>query len=181
MSAVLLIAEFDANGLKTATRQAVRAAHSWKLPVDVLVLGTANPAALEQAQKLSGVRKVLHANAAHLTHASAEDASKLLQSIAADYSVVLAPHTSQGKNILPRFAALQGRRHGQRSAGNQHAAQLRAPHLRRQPARHCREQAWPASVDRARLALEGCGAGWRRRTGADHRTGDRQPRPFCLG
>lgn len=107
MSAVLLIAELDANSLKTATRQSARAAQSWNLPVDVLVLGTANPAALEQAQKLNGVRKVLHANAPHLTHPSAEDASKLLQSIAADYSVVLAPHTSQGKNILPRFAALQ--------------------------------------------------------------------------
>lgn len=107
MSAVLLIAEFDASGLKTATRQSARAAQSWNLPVDVLLLGAANPAALEQAQKLSGLRKVLHANAAHLTHPTAEDATKLLQSIAGDYSVVLAPHTSQGKNILPRFAALQ--------------------------------------------------------------------------
>jgi electron transfer flavoprotein alpha subunit len=107
MSAVLLIAEFDAGGLKTATKQAARAAQSWNLPVDVLVLGTANATVLEQAQKLNGVRKVLHANAAHLDHPSAEDATKLLQSIGADYSVVLAPHTSQGKNILPRFAALQ--------------------------------------------------------------------------
>jgi electron transfer flavoprotein alpha subunit len=106
MSAVLLIAEFD-TGLKTATRQSVRAAQSWNLPVDVLVLGPANATVLEQAQKLSGVRRVLHANAAHLAHPSAEDATKLLQSLAADYSVVMAPHTSQGKNILPRFAALQ--------------------------------------------------------------------------
>ena len=107
MSAVLLIAEFDATGLKTATRQSVHAAQSWSLPIDVLVLGTANAAALEQAQKLAGVRKVLHANAEHLNHPRAEDAAKLLQSLAADYSVVLAPHTSQAKNILPRFAALQ--------------------------------------------------------------------------
>lgn len=107
MSAVLLIAEFDASGLKTATRQSARAAQSWNLPVDVLVLGTANAAVLEQAQKLSGVRKVLHANAEHLNHPRAEDAARLLQSLAADYSAVLAPHSSQAKNILPRFAALQ--------------------------------------------------------------------------
>jgi electron transfer flavoprotein alpha subunit len=107
MSAVLLIAEFDANGLKTATRQSTRAAQSWNLPVDVLVFGTANAVVLEQAQKLAGVRKVLHANAEHLNHPRAEDAAKLLQAIAADYSAVIAPHTSQGKNILPRFAALQ--------------------------------------------------------------------------
>ena len=107
MSAVLLIAEFDAGGLKTATRQSARAAQSWNLPVDVLVLGSANAAALEQAQKLGGVRKVLHANTDHLSHPRAEDAAKLLQSLAGDYSVVLAPHTSQAKNILPRFAALQ--------------------------------------------------------------------------
>jgi electron transfer flavoprotein alpha subunit len=107
MSAVLLIAEFDANGLKTATKQSARAAQSWNLPVDILVLGSANAAALEQAQKLGGARKVLHANAEHLNHPRAEDAAKLLQTLAADYSVVLAPHTSQAKNILPRFAALQ--------------------------------------------------------------------------
>ncbi|HTJ97675.1 MAG TPA: hypothetical protein VL381_09405, partial [Rhodocyclaceae bacterium] len=77
MSAVLLIAEFDANGLKNATRQSVRAAQSWSLPVDVLVLGTANATVLEQAQKLNGVRKVLHANASHLVHPSAEDATRL--------------------------------------------------------------------------------------------------------
>ena len=107
MSAVLLIAEFDASGLKTATRQSARAAQSWNLPVDVLVLGAANAAVLEQAQKLSGVRRVLHANAEHLNHPRAEDAAKLLQSLAGDYSAVLAPHNSQAKNILPRFAALQ--------------------------------------------------------------------------
>ena len=107
MSAVLLIAEFDASGLKTATRQSARAAQSWNLPVDVLVLGAANAAVLEQAQKLSGVRRVLHANAEHLNHPRAEDAAKLLQSLAGDYSAVLAPHSSQAKNILPRFAALQ--------------------------------------------------------------------------
>ena len=107
MSAVLLIAEFDASGLKTATRQSARAAQSWNLPVDVLVLGSANAAVLEQAQKLAGVRKVLHANAEHLNHPRAEDAAKLLQSLAGDYSAVLAPHSSQAKNILPRFAALQ--------------------------------------------------------------------------
>lgn len=107
MSAVLLIAEFDAAGLKTATKQSARAAQSWNLPVDVLVFGTANANALEQARKLGGVRKVLHANAEHLNHPRAEDAAKLLQALAADYSVVLAPHSSQAKNILPRFAALQ--------------------------------------------------------------------------
>lgn len=107
MSAVLLIAEFDNNGLKTATRQAASAAQSWQLPVDVLVLGSANAAVLEQTQKLAGVRRVLHANAEHLNHARAEDAARLLQALVGDYNVVLAPHSSQAKNILPRFAALQ--------------------------------------------------------------------------
>jgi electron transfer flavoprotein alpha subunit len=106
MSAVLLLAEYDDKGVKTATRQSVQAAQSWNLPVDVLVLGNANAAALEQAQKLAGVRKVLHAHAEHLNHPRAEDIAKLLQSLAGDYSVVLAAHAGQGKNALPRFAAL---------------------------------------------------------------------------
>lgn len=106
MSAVLLIAEYDDKGLKTSTRQSVRAAHSWSLPIDVLVLGTANAVVLEQAQKLNGVRKVLHANAGHLDHARAEDVAKLLLQLVADYSVVVAAHSSLAKNVLPRFAAL---------------------------------------------------------------------------
>lgn len=106
MSAVLLIAEFDNTGLKTATKQAARAAQSWSLPVDVLILGTANAAALEQAQKLNGVRKVLHADVEHLNHPRAEDAAKLLQQLAAGYVAVIAAHDSQAKNILPRFAAV---------------------------------------------------------------------------
>lgn len=107
MSAVLLIAEYDDKGLKTSTRQATRAAQSWGLPVDVLVLGNANPAAAQEAQKLNGVRTVLHANADHLNHPRAEDAAKLLQGLAANYSVVLGAHSSLAKNVLPRFAALQ--------------------------------------------------------------------------
>ena len=123
-----------------------------------LVLGTANAAVLEQAPKLAGVRKVLHANAEHLSHPRAEDAAKLLQSLAADYSVVLAPHTSQAKNILPRFAALQ-------DVGMiSEALEINAPNnyvrpdLRRQSARYRGQQARTASADRACLALEaGCG------------------------
>ncbi len=106
MSAVLLLAEYDDKGVKTATRQTVQAAQSWNLSVDVLVLGTPAAAVLEQIQKLTGVRKVVQAAAEQFAHPRAEDVAKLLQQLSPDYSVVIGAHSSLAKNALPRFAAL---------------------------------------------------------------------------
>jgi electron transfer flavoprotein alpha subunit len=49
---------------------------------------------------------VLHADGASLAEELAENVAALLVSLAKNYSHVLAPATSSGKNILPRAAAL---------------------------------------------------------------------------
>lgn len=103
---VLILAEHDGHTLKKATRQAVTAAQSWQRPVHILVVGHDTAALAQQAARIAGVAQVLTADAAHLAHPLAEDVADLVVAHAADYQVILAPHTSYGKNVLPRAAAL---------------------------------------------------------------------------
>jgi electron transfer flavoprotein alpha subunit len=72
----------------------------------VLVAGHLAGDAAKAAGQIAGVKKVLLADAPHLADFLAENVSSLLVSVAKDYSHLLAPSTSNGKNIMPRVAAL---------------------------------------------------------------------------
>jgi len=101
----LIIAEHNGKHLSPAVLQAVTAAQFWQAPVDLLVAG-GNDAIVQEAASINGVGRVLHANAAHLAHPLAEDVANLIVSIAGDYQVILAAHSSFSRNILPRVGAL---------------------------------------------------------------------------
>ncbi|WP_374399420.1 electron transfer flavoprotein subunit alpha/FixB family protein [Niveibacterium sp.] len=101
---VLVLADITATGVALATRQAVRAAQHWGLPVDLLVLGSTEAAAHAQ---VAGVRRVLHADAPQFAQPLAEDVARVLNSLAGDYTVILAAHGSLARNALPRVAALR--------------------------------------------------------------------------
>jgi electron transfer flavoprotein alpha subunit len=104
--AVLVIAEHDNATLKGATLNTVTAASQCGGDVHVLVAGfNAGPAA-KAAAEVAGVSKVLHADAAGLEHALAENVAALVVSIAAGYTHLLFPATASGKNVAPRTAAL---------------------------------------------------------------------------
>ncbi|MBT5413651.1 MAG: electron transfer flavoprotein subunit alpha/FixB family protein, partial [Rhodospirillaceae bacterium] len=62
-------------------------------------------AVAEAAAKVAGVAKVLHADAPALEHGVAENLAPVVARLAADYSHVLAPATTFGKNFMPRVAA----------------------------------------------------------------------------
>ena len=102
----LLIAEHDASGLKDATNKALTAAKALGAPVHILVAGYNARAAADAAAQLDGVAKVLLADDASLAHQLAEPVAALIASHAKDYGAILAPSTSNGKNIMPRVAAL---------------------------------------------------------------------------
>ncbi|HEY7154943.1 MAG TPA: FAD-binding protein [Gemmataceae bacterium] len=102
----LLLAEHDNSALKDATAKALTAAKALGADVDVLVAGANCKGAAEAAAKLDGVRKVLIADAAAYDHMLAEPTSALLVSLAKDYDALVAPATTNGKNIMPRVAAL---------------------------------------------------------------------------
>jgi electron transfer flavoprotein alpha subunit len=101
----LIIAEHNGKQLSPAVQQAVTAAQFWQAPIDLLVTG-GNDAIIQAASSINGVGRVLHANAAHLAHPLAEDVANLTLSIASDYQVILAAHSSFSRNILPRVSAM---------------------------------------------------------------------------
>jgi len=102
----LLIAEHDNAHLKDATHKALSAATALGAPVHVLVAGANARAAAEAAAKLDGVEKVLLADAPAYEHMLAEPTAALIVSLAGSYDALVAPSTSNGKNIMPRVAAL---------------------------------------------------------------------------
>lgn len=103
---VLLIAEVTGEGLDGATAKALSAARMVDDDVHILVAGHNCEAAAEQAARLEGAAKVLHANAPQLEHQIAEEMAALIVPLMADYDAAVAAATSSGKNIMPRVAAL---------------------------------------------------------------------------
>ncbi|WP_420004083.1 electron transfer flavoprotein subunit alpha/FixB family protein [Arenibacterium sp. LLYu02] len=104
--AVLLLAEVTNGALAyDATAKAVSAAKALG-DVTVLTAGASAAAAGADAAKIAGVAKVLVAEDESLGHRLAEPTAALIASLAGDYSHIVAPATTDAKNILPRVAAL---------------------------------------------------------------------------
>jgi electron transfer flavoprotein alpha subunit len=74
--------------------------------VTILACGATCSAAAGDASKISGVSKVLCAEDSKYGHRLAEVTSDLIVSLAGDYSHIVAPATTDAKNILPRVAAM---------------------------------------------------------------------------
>ena len=104
--ASLVIAEHDNASLKGATLNTVTAAVKCGGDVHVLVAGSNCGAAAAAAAQIAGVAKVLVADAPHFADALAENVASQVVAMAGAYSHILAPATANGKNILPRVAAL---------------------------------------------------------------------------
>ena len=102
----LVIAEHDNTSLKTATLNAVAAAGALGGDVDILVAGAGCGAVAEAAAQVPGVLKVICADNGAYEHQLAENVSLLVAELGADYDNLLAPSTANGKNIMPRVAAL---------------------------------------------------------------------------
>lgn len=104
--AVLLLAEVNNGELAMdATAKAVTAAKSLG-DVTVLCAGGSAASAGEAAAKIDGVAKVLVAEDATLGHRLAESTAALIVSLAGDYEHIVAPATTDAKNVMPRVAAL---------------------------------------------------------------------------
>ena len=103
---VLLLAEVNDGELAMdATAKAVTAAKQLG-DVTVLCAGGSAAAAGEAAAKIDGVSKVLVAEDASLGHRMAETTAALIVSLADGYEHIVAPATTDAKNVMPRVAAL---------------------------------------------------------------------------
>lgn len=103
---ILVLAEHDNAELKPATLNTVTAAKAIGGDIHVLVAGEGCGGVADAAAGIDGVSKVLVADAPEYGHQLAENTANLIVGLADGYSHILAPHTTSGKNILPRAAAL---------------------------------------------------------------------------
>ncbi len=104
--AVLLLAEVTDGALAMdATAKAVAAAAPLG-EVTVLCAGASAAAAAAEAATIDGVARVLCAEDASLGHRLAEPTADLIVGLAGEYDHIVAPATTDAKNVLPRVAAL---------------------------------------------------------------------------
>lgn len=104
--ATLVLAEHDGKAVRKSTLNTVAAAQKIGGDIHVLVAGHNCGEAAKAAAQVAGVSKVLHADSASLADDLSENVAALIVSLAKGYSHVLAPATPNGKNVLPRAAAL---------------------------------------------------------------------------
>lgn len=103
---VLVVAEHDNNNLKASTLNTVTAASQLGDNITVLIAGHNSSGVCEAAAKIAGVTKILSADAEHFAHQLAEEIAPLVAGLGGDYSHILAPASTFGKNLIPRIAAL---------------------------------------------------------------------------
>jgi electron transfer flavoprotein alpha subunit len=104
--AVLVVADHNNKALSDAVAKCVTAAAKLGGDIDVLVAGSNADSAAAEAAKIAGVRKVLHADDPAYGKMLAEPVAKLVVEKAGAYDALVAPATANGKNIMPRVAAL---------------------------------------------------------------------------
>ena len=102
----LVISEHDNSELKGATLNTISAAQKLDDEIHLLVAGANCNSVAESAAKIEGVSKVLYVDSPEYENFLAENISLLIKNISNDYSSILAPATTNGKNYMPRVAAL---------------------------------------------------------------------------
>ena len=103
---ILVIADHDNTHLKPGVTSTIAAAQKIGGDIHVLVAGSACAAAVTAAAAVSGVAKVLVADAPHYAGSVPENLAPLIVGLAGNYSHVLALSSASGKNVMPRVAAL---------------------------------------------------------------------------
>ncbi len=103
---ILILADHDNGQLAGATLNTVTAASEIGGDIDLLVAGDASGDVAKAAAAISGVSRVLTADADMFAHGIAENIAPLVQSLASGYTHLMAPATTTGKNVMPRVAAL---------------------------------------------------------------------------
>ena len=103
---ILVIAEHNNAELTASTLNTVAAAKAIGGDIEVLVAGQGCSAVADAAAKVEGVSKVLLADNAAYANQLPENISLLVAEIGKNYSHILATASTNGKNYLPRVAAL---------------------------------------------------------------------------
>ena len=102
----LVIADYADNQLSNSTLSTITAAASLKLPIELLVAGNDCQSLAKQGANIPLISQVNVVDNPIYTYQLAENMGLLIHSLASNYSHIIAPASSNGKNYLPRAAAL---------------------------------------------------------------------------
>jgi len=108
MSRILIIAEHDGQSLNISTAKCVSCAQAIGGDIDIAVIGSGADAVAAEAAALDSVTKVIVVDAEHLEAPVAANWAAEAVALAADYSHVIGPSTTMGRDLMPRIAALAG-------------------------------------------------------------------------
>ena len=103
---ILVLAEHDNSNLRPATLNTIAAANALGSSVHVLIAGNLCQSVADEAAAVEGIEKVLLADDTAYENQLAESTANLIQSVSTNFSHILAPATTFGKNVLPRLSAL---------------------------------------------------------------------------
>ncbi|HDM8216639.1 electron transfer flavoprotein subunit alpha/FixB family protein [Vibrio campbellii] len=109
--ATLVIVEHDNQSLSVDTLRALSAASDIQqdgtpLPVAALLIGHHCMSVLDELKCVLGISQIIAIDAAEYQHPLAENLSTLIADVGKDFSHILAPASTFGKNLMPRVAAL---------------------------------------------------------------------------
>ncbi|WP_104027758.1 electron transfer flavoprotein subunit alpha/FixB family protein [Vibrio jasicida] len=109
--ATLVVVEHDNQSLSADTLRTLSAASQIQqdgasLPVTALLVGHQCSSVLDELKCVQGISQIITVDAAEYQHALAENLSTLIAEVGWDYSHILAPASTFGKNLMPRVAAL---------------------------------------------------------------------------
>jgi electron transfer flavoprotein alpha subunit len=108
MSRILIIGEHDGQNLNLAVAKCVRCAQAIGGDIDIAIFGNAVDGIAAEAAGLDAVSKVITVSADHLSAPLAANWAPEAVALAADYSHILGPSTTLGRDLMPRIAALLG-------------------------------------------------------------------------
>lgn len=108
MSRILIIAEHDGSSLNLSTAKCVTCAQAIGGEIDIAVLGHGIDAVAAAAAALDSVSKVIAIDAEHLAAPLAVNWATEAVALSADYTHLLGPSTTFGRDLMPRIAALCG-------------------------------------------------------------------------
>lgn len=103
---ILVIAEHDNQNLSPATFNTISASKKIGSDIDILVAGSGCADIGKQSSQIPDVKSVLVADSEEYKDFVAENLSALIISLSKDYTHIIAPSTTTGKNFMPRVAAL---------------------------------------------------------------------------
>lgn len=103
---VLVIAEHDNHNLKSSTLNTISAATKFNNEIHLIILGNSIDNLINNCQSLQGLSKILKCDHEKLENPIPEIMAPIISNISKNYTHILAPASTFGKNLLPRLSAL---------------------------------------------------------------------------